>query len=389
MRIGFDISQTGNNKAGCGFFADSLILALTEIDRENEYILYPNFGTTFWDPKWKKNTRRILKPNVSRKVMGRTWNELMRFWSHFPADGETLLGAPDIIQANNYSCPKDLKTAKVVYTLYDLSAFEYPEFTSEQNRWVCFNGVFDASNHADYIISISKYSRTKFLEVFPHYPLDRIRVVYPGSRFLRGGQVNDAIRSRIGLMADRFWLAVGTLEPRKNLRRLLKAYSIHKKENKTSYPLVVAGGTGWMEEDLIDFVGELDLENDVKMLGYVSDDELGWLYKNCFAFLYPSIYEGFGLPVLEAITLGAAVIASSTTSIPEVAGNAVFYVDPYKEEEMVQAFSSLLDGHGYRERLKALAVEQARNFSWKGCATEVLDIYRHLIKLPKRGGTSE
>ena len=183
MKIGFDISQTGNNKAGCGYFADSLIQALMNYDGVNEYILYPHFGTSFWDPKGESTTRKFDHPRVIRKVIGKDFAKSMVFWGSLPDDGEKDLGNPDIIHSNNYSCPSGLRQARLVYTLYDLSFLEYPDLTTEENRGKCFEGVFSASICADFIISISDYSRKKFLKIFPHYPEKRIRVVPLGSRF--------------------------------------------------------------------------------------------------------------------------------------------------------------------------------------------------------------
>jgi glycosyltransferase involved in cell wall biosynthesis len=383
MKIGFDISQTGKEKAGCGHFADSLIQALIHGDRENEYILYPHFGTSYWDPAGKKTTRNSDRSNVSRIVIGNNFQESRTFWEHFPEHGEEMLGRPDIVHANNFSCPRAFHQAKVVYTLYDISFLIHPEFTSEQNRWICFEGVFNASCYADFIVAISDYSRKSFLETFPHYPTDRIRVVPLGSRFpsMSGDHPGSAVD---GLVPDKFWLAVGTLEPRKNVRRLLRAYAAFISRNRECLPLALAGGKGWLEDDLEAFIHSLGIHEQVIMLGYVSDEELTWLYKNCFAFIYPSLFEGFGLPVLEALSLGAAVVTSNTTSLPEVAGDAAWYVDPLKEEDLVAAMTGLMKDHNYRTNLKSRTKSQARKFSWEGCASEVLTVYREVMGFPKR-----
>lgn len=391
MKIGFDVSQTGNNKAGCGYFADSLIQALTEVDCENEYILYPHFGTSFWDPKGRYTTRKIDQPNVSRKLIGKDFHDSMTFWKSLPPDAEERLGNPHIIHANNYSCPRGLKGARVLYTLHDLNFLEHPEWTTEQNRCVCFEGVFTASIYADFVIAVSRYTRNKFLEFFPHYPTERIQVVYESSRFsLASDKVKKAKGKRLqGLNPNQFWLAVGTLEPRKNLRRLLKAFALFQGQTTVQYPLVLAGGKGWLEDDLEEFIQELGLSEDVRVLGYVSDEELSWLYSNCFCFVYPSLYEGFGLPVLEAMEHGAAVVTSNTTSLPEVAGDAAHYVNPLDEIDIAEAFGKLERDTDYREMLKRKAIIQAKKFSWEKSASEVLYIYREVISMAKFGGCSE
>jgi len=383
MKIGFDISQTGKDKAGCGYFADSLIQALTDMDVENEYILYPHFGAGFWDPSGKETTRTIHRPHVSRILTGDSFHEARAFWEHFPAGGKERLGNPDIVHANNFFCPRVGGAIKVVYTLHDLSFLVHPEYTSEPNRWTCFQGVFNAACHADFIVAVSHYSRSQFLDVFPHYPADRIRVAYEGSRF--SSTADDCGGSAVeGLVPHTFWLSVGTLEPRKNVRRLLSAYAAFIQHHPEGFPLALAGGKGWLEDDLEEFIDRLGIRAHVRILGYVEDDELVWLYKHCYAFLYPSIFEGFGLPVLEALSLGAAVVTSNTTSLPEVAGDAACYVDPLQEEEIAAALAKLTNDEGYRMNLKRLSKGQAGKFSWKRCASEILDVYRDVLRLPKR-----
>ena len=379
MKIGFDISQTGQAKAGCGYFADSLIQALSRIDEQNDYILFPNFGTSYWDPDGKRSTRTIHSPRFTRKVIAAGAAESRQFWEEMTPDKENVLGTPDIVHSNNFSCPKRFKNAKLIYTLHDLNFLEYPEFTTEENRWICFNGVFDASCYADYIAAVSDYSRKTFLNVFPHYPEDRIAVVYEGSRFKDVSPVDASLQIKLRLTSNRFWLGVGTLEPRKNIRRLLRAYAGFQKESAERYPLILAGGKGWMEDDLEDYISKMGLSDHVKLAGYVSDAQLAWLYRNCFAFIYPSLYEGFGLPVLEAMSLGAPVIASNNTSIPEVVGDAGILIDPLKEEDICLAMLQLTENPLVREQLKKKALIQAALFSWESTAKRVLDIYRHIM----------
>ena len=378
MKIGFDISQTGKAKAGCGYVADSLIRQLVACDSGNEYLLYSAFGTRFWDPDHGKNTRRLQKSNFTHLLDGLSYQESLNLWSESTLIDEERLGKPDVVHANNFSCPS-LTKARVVYTLYDLSFLEYPEFTSEENRWQCFNGVFDATIRADLIIAISEYSRQRFLKVFPHFPSERTRTIYLGNRFEETG-VEKPVSE---LIPNNFWLSVCTLEPRKNLRRTLRAYKQYIDINNNPQPLVLAGGAGWLEDNLNQFIADLGLTKDVYILGYVDDSTLRWLYKNCWAFVYVSLYEGFGLPVLEAMSFGAAVISSNTTSLPEVGGNAVLYVDPANEIEILEAFEKLRDSN-LRNYLREKSKQQSKQFSWPKTAEQVLQAYVDVLKMPKR-----
>ena len=383
MRIGFDVSQTGRHKAGCGYFAYSLITTLGEVDAENEYILYPTFGDLYLDPDWPNATCQIKRPNSQRGLAHRTMEAAQHFWSKPPPDLEQRLGSPDVIHANNFFCPTDLREARLVYTFYDLSFLEHPDWTTEQNRIACFTGAFNASLYADLVVAISDYSRRHFFETFPHFPEERVRVIYPASRF--------TIRNDFGkpdiappLSPEKFWLSVGTLEPRKNHTGLLQAYARLKAQLGKTFPLVFVGAQGWMMDDFEKRIGELNLQQDVLRIGYVDDNTLQWLYQNCFAFVFPSLFEGFGLPVLEAMSLGAPVIASGITSIPEIVGDAGILVEPLKGEEIYRAMLLLSEDPSLRARLGEKALKQASKFNWKAAARAVLECYKELLSAPQK-----
>ncbi len=245
IRIGFDVSQTVPPVAGCGQMADSLIRGLTDLCPEDEFILYPVFGTTYCDPLQAKEISRIQRPNVRYALEGLTSLEVYLFWRNLERYSRDLLGSPDLIHANNFFCPR-LNGTRIVYTLYDLSFIDHPEFTTPANRAVCQQGLETAQKHADMIVAISEHSKNRFLQEYADFPSERVKVVHLGSRFHEPGPVKPVS----GLDSDGFWLSVGTLEPRKNLRTLLKAYALHVKEVSAPCPLVLAGGRGWLEHDL-------------------------------------------------------------------------------------------------------------------------------------------
>jgi glycosyltransferase involved in cell wall biosynthesis len=378
MRIGFDVSQTGRLKAGCGYFADSLIRGLSEIDTKNEYLLYPTFGDFYFDPEWNTTTVKVDGIRIRRGLAHETQDAARAFWSRPPVDVEAQLGHPDVVHANNFFCPTTLRKAALVYTLYDLSFLEHPEWTTEANRSGCFDGVFNASLYADRIIAISQFSRRHFLETFPHYPSERVVVVPPASRFTHRAVIANP-EGLPPLAPEQFWLSVGTLEPRKNQRRLLRAYAELQVRWGRTFPLVLVGGQGWMMNDFEELVTELGLGSDVILTGYVSDDTLQWLYQNCFAFVYPSLFEGFGLPALEAMSCGAAVITSTTTSLPEIVGSTGVLVDPWREEAITGAMRQLSVGEIDREMLKRQGLEQAGRFSWRQAAEQTRDVYHEVM----------
>src|SRR5687768_15888293 len=167
MRIGFDVSQTGPRKAGCGFYAEGLLRALAECDGNSEYILYPTFGDHFFDPDIDAGDLASAR-NIRLGPHQRSHAAAKAFWSTERAELETELGNPDIIHANNFFAPRSLNHARLVFTLYDLSFLENCSWTTETNRTGCFEGVFRASVSADWMLAISKYTKERFISNYPH-----------------------------------------------------------------------------------------------------------------------------------------------------------------------------------------------------------------------------
>ena len=380
MIVGFDVSQTGERKAGCGYFADGLIRELVRVDPSTRYLLYPTFGDGVWDPKWPSSTVGLRQPNVRRASGQRVFSELRRFWR---SDGfDEKLGNPDVVHANNFFCPTRLSRARLVYTLHDLGFLLHPEWTTEANRVTCFTGIFNASVCADHIVCVSEFTRAHFLASFPHYPAERTSVVYPGSRFagLPGPPRPPGLAH---LEPGCFWLTVGTLEPRKNHERLLRTYARLRAARPTTPPLVIAGGRGWLVPDVRRVVVESGLAQHVLLLGYASDAELHWLYANCFAFVFPSLFEGFGLPVVEGMSQGAPVVTSRTSSLPEVVGDAGVLVDPLDEDALLAALLELADDPEARARLGAQARERAQRFAWRAAAEAIRATYARVAAQPR------
>jgi glycosyltransferase involved in cell wall biosynthesis len=381
MNIGFDISQTGSGKAGCGFYADAMIQAMINIAPENNYLLFPSFGDFFYDPAMQ--TRCFAhERNITYGPQHSSRSEASQFWRS--PDLQCTLDHLELVHANNFWMPRQLATTRVVFTLYDLSFVEEPCWTTEVNRVGCFDGVFAAAIAADRIVAISQHTRDHFLRVFPFFPPDRIDVVYPCSRFVDSAIAREKASPVEGLDARRFWLSVGTIEPRKNQRRLLEAYALYIRAGGFRMPLVLAGGSGWLMEDFARVAAQLGLEDLIRVTGYVTDEELAWLYQNCFGHIYVSLFEGFGLPILEGMQFGAPSIVSRTTSMPEIADTAALLVDPAHTEEIAQAMLSLASDSVRRRELGQQAQQRAAHFDWKSSARHLLEIYHRTIREPKR-----
>ena len=384
MHIGFDVSQTGANKAGCGYFAHAMIEALLTVAPQHEYSLYPSFGDFYFDASMP----RANPYPGSRSHYGphhRTLEEARSFWTSPRL--ESALGRPDLVHANNFWCPAALATSRLVYTVYDLAFVAEPSWTTEVNRRGCWEGVSRAAANADWIVAISRASRTHFLETFPAFPAERVRVIHPCSRFADDAVKGARPASLAGIDPGGYWLSVGTIEPRKNQRRVVEAYARYLARGGERIPLVLAGGSGWLMEGFRGEVERLGLGAQVILTGYVSDAELAWLYRHCRANVYFSLFEGFGLPVLEGMQFGAPTIASDSTSIPEVAGEAALLLKPDDTEGLANALLVLAGDANERSRLSRAARAQAARFDWRASAAALAALYEEAASIPKREPT--
>ena len=379
MRIGFDISQTGAGKAGCGYVADGLIRAMERLDAPHEYLLYPAVGDLFWDPAWRSATFHPASKHMKRVLHPASFADCGSFWRNPPPGFEERLGNPDLVHVHNFYAPAELRRARLVWTLHDLDFLIHPEWCEEANRVGCFAGALGASLRADLIVSVSDFSRLQFLEIFPHYPEDRIVTVHPASRF-DGPRKRPRPAGCGAIEPGSYFLAVGTMQPRKNLVRLVQAWARLRERNPAAPRLVLTGGHGWNEAELEE---EIRDRQGLTLTGYVDDDCLAWLYENCFAFLHVALAEGFGLPVLEAMSLGAAVICSGTTSLPEVTGGAALMVNPKRAEEIEAAMSRLLEEGDLQASLRQRSIDRAKGFSWEEAARRTLALYEECLNRQK------
>ena len=373
------MSQTAPGHAGCGVFAAALLRALVGVLPDARFLLYPVFGTDFWEPRVELTLHPGGNGNVARVIAAESHLGAKQLFGPPLPDLEERLGSPSLVHSNNFFCPRGLRRARLVYTLYDTIALDYPEWLAEDNRAVCSQGLVEASLRADALLAISRASRERFLALFPHYPPERVQVVEPASRFDPRQGAGQPIHG----LAPGFWLWVGPYEPRKNLARVLAAHARLLELRPDAGPLVLcAEEDSGQAEQARRSIERLSLNGHVRRLGRVSDRELAWLYANCRALLYPSLVEGYGLPVVEAMSLGAPVVTSSISSLPEAAGGAALLVDPTNEAALSAALLRLHDEPELRERLTALGRERVARRSWEHVARQVGELYRETLARP-------
>lgn len=269
---------------------------------------------------------------------------------------------------------------KQVITVHDLSHVRYPEFHPSERVAFMNRYLKLAVERADFIVTDSAFVKDEILEVFPILS-ERVVVTHLGADKAfhpRSDTETADTLQQFNLSYRGFVLSVGTLEPRKNLERLLSAYSLLPEKIRREYPLVLVGGGGWKDSDLRHQIQQMELRGEVIRTGYLPRDQILDLYASAAVFAYPSIYEGFGLPVLEGFASGTPVLTSNVTSMPEVSGGAALEVDPLSVDEIHNGLFSLLDDAELRYRHMQLGLERSREFSWAKCAEQTMAVYKQL-----------
>jgi glycosyltransferase involved in cell wall biosynthesis len=326
----------------------------------------------------------LLPADAERRIM-----PFPRLWTHMRLSWEMLMRPPDILFVPSHVLPLAHPQRSVV-TVHDLGYLYYPDaHTLSQNLYLRWSTPYNArsvTGKAGQVLVDSEATRRDLVQ---HYgiPKERITVVYPGwdesLAPVRDPVQLAGVRARYGL-GERYLLYVGTLHPRKNLVRLVQAFASvcrsmrtgpeREQGGDTNLQLVLAGQKGWLYDDILDQVRSLGLADRVLLIGYVPDSDLAALLSGALAFVFPSLYEGFGFPVLEAMACGTAVVCSTASSLPEVAGDAALMVDPLDPEALAAALHRIVLDPGLRRDLEERGFRQVRRFSWFRCAQETLQI---------------
>jgi glycosyltransferase involved in cell wall biosynthesis len=405
VRIGFDITVLYVAEAGVFYYTYNLIRALLGEDQEDEYLLldyYPVHGG------WKQPTepwelsapnaefirrhglrhRRLADWKPMRKGVLRSAGDLVDGalsppWSA-AADAimrrrlMPVLDGVDIFQSSDVLLWRQPGALNVI-TVYDLSALLFPEYHTARNRELQERKHRFVHEEADVVIAISEATKR---DVVTHLnvPAERVEVVYGGvDAAMRPIEEPEAVAralAPLGLDPGGYILHVGTIEPRKNLVRLVEAYSLAREASPSAFPrLALVGAKGWDFEGVFERVDALGLQDQVLFTKRVGRSLLPFVYNGAVLFVYPSVYEGFGLPILEAMACGLPVIASRTSSLPEIVGHAGVLIDPLDVEELARAIVDLLSDEGRRLELREAGLARARQFSWQRAARETLAVY--------------
>jgi glycosyltransferase involved in cell wall biosynthesis len=303
---------------------------------------------------------------------------LKRRWWSLGLPLHLLRNSFDLFHGTNYEIPFWSRRPTVL-TIHDLSSMLHPGVhKNELTERASWRMPFMAKR-ASRIITPSNSIKKELCEGF-QIPPDKVSVTPEAPRPVFKRREDPELLRRLGIEGD-FILFVGTIEPRKNLRLLVEAFEQMLRNTSLSPKLVIAGGKGWMMDDFGSFIDKKGVTDRVCLTGYLQDEELCALYSTCKVFIYPSLYEGFGLPPLEAMACGAPVITSQTPALMETVGNAARLVDPKNVDDVARAMTEMLSDPTAREHYAELGKSHVKQFSWEQTALKTLEVYREVLSL--------
>lgn len=372
MIIAVDYTAAVWQGAGIGRYTRELIQAAVRLDQGLRYTLFYAAGGLPAASPHLADLRALCAtyPNVRARPIPLTPRALTILWQRLrlPLPAEALVGKADLLHAPDFVLPST--RARTLLTVHDLTFLVRPECAEAGLRRYLTRAVPRALRRADLVLVDSQATADDLARLLG-VAGPRVRLVYPGvdPRFrpLAAAEV-EPVRAALGL-PEQFLLFVGTLEPRKNLVRLIEAFA---RLSEPGLSLLIAGRKGWLYEEVFAAAERLDPGGRVHFLDFVDDRYLPALYNLARAFVYPSLYEGFGLPVLEALACGTPVVTADVSSLPEVAGEAAVLVDPQDVGAIAEGIRLALDRH---QRLRAAGPTQARRFGWPAAARQLLACY--------------
>jgi glycosyltransferase involved in cell wall biosynthesis len=367
LRIAIDAHSVGTGLGGNESYATNLIEALAEIDQVNQYTLYvtQREAVTRFSYRWPNFSVRSTLPHTP----------IIRI--PLTLSAELRRNPVDVLHVQFTSPP--FSPCPVVVSIHDLSFEHLPQTFKWRSRNQLRLTVRRSAREAAQVIALSEYGRQDIIE---NYQLDPEKVTaIPLAAPAGFGPVTNEdelqrVRQTYGIGKD-YILSVGAIQPRKNLSRLVTAYShLRRGKSEGKLPkLVLVGKCAWLYDETLQAIKELELSDSVIVTGYVPESDLPALYSGAICFVYPSYFEGFGLPPLEAMRCGAPVIVGNRTSLPEVVGEAGLLVDPFDVDALAAAIENVINDPALRAQLRVKGLERSNLFDWLDTARQTLAIY--------------
>lgn len=364
MRIVILADPLDNQYAGIHIYTKEMIRSVTALDKQNEYILIREKKSDEFP-----DLRQIAVPNLPRW----TGYQALRFFVIFPMIIRKL--KPDLViepaHFGPFNLPQSIRRMTIIHDLTPLKLAELHRGYSSLLQRIFLKGIL---RKADLILTNSNNTLKDVNEVFP-FTREKLKMIYPGKDALFEVADPEKVKRKYNLI-NPYFIFVGTIEPRKNLMLLLASYALFRKKSSKHTALVFAGKYGWKSNPFREALKKNPYRNDIRMLGYVDRNELPALYSGAMAMVYPSLYEGFGFPVVEAMACGTPCILSDNSSLPEVGGEAALYFDCNNSSELAEQMMKLASDEDLQKTLSEKSLNQAGKFNWKQFAFDFKEIIR-------------
>ncbi|QZY56509.1 glycosyltransferase family 4 protein [Crassaminicella profunda] len=369
MKIGIDARiAKWHIGSGLGNYTKNMIKNLKAIDHENEYILFTSTKEEKYG--WFRSENEVSSGKIKE------------FWKLIYESKWENQPQVDIFHnmTNGIGVPSK-GDYKLVITIKDMIPYVMPKTVNEQHLEYVLKYTPKVIEKADKIITTSNHSK-KDIERYFHLPKEKVSVIYyaPDKIFrpLEKNKAKEIIKEKYGIK-NKFILYVGGFSSRKNIERLIRAFHMIHNEFEEEYKLVILGDTSLTYESLNKLVKELSIEEKVIFTGFVEKKTILYFYNGCEAFVYPSLYEGFSLPPLEAAACGVPIITSKVSSIPEIMGNCCIYINPYDVINIAQTIYDTIIDKDLRMKLSQQSLKHSKKYSWKRTSEEIVEVYKHLM----------
>lgn len=384
IRIAVEAQCMVPPRSGVGRYAWELTQALEKLPE----VQISYFQGSRWLDRWVDSVPSPIRPQVGR--LHRRIKEMIPGGRHLRHALDTVgfivkarTHHTQLVFAPNYIGPKT--SLPTVITVHDISHVRHPEAHPPKRVAFLNQALPRAMRNARKIFVVSQFTAVEVASLFPDVA-HKIQVIYPGvdRRFFdpQSAEVEVKLRHLLQNDSRRYFLFLATLEPRKNLQRVLAAYEGLPNAIRNAHPLVLAGQIGWRESSFAEPLSRLVAKKEAFCLGYVPDAVLPALYRHALALIYPALYEGFGLPPVEAMAAGCPVLVSNVTAMPEVCGDAALYCDPLNTESITEAMLNLADDENMRKRLSILGSSQAGLYQWDRAANMFLEAVKEIMDQP-------
>jgi len=378
-RIAIDYTAAHEQGGGIGRYVRELVTALAREQTPHEYPLFVS-GARLED------LPPLPGPNFSWHPTRITPRWFARLWhrARLPLPVETFTGPVNLYHATDFTLPPVLPGTRTLLTVHDLSFVRVPESASPALKAYLDVAVPRSAQRAHHILADSQATKDDLIDLYKIVP-EKITVLLSGvdARFqpVTDAAARAAVREKYELGERHYLFAIGTVQPRKNYGRLMEALA-QLRAHGHDVTLAIAGGKGWLEDPIYAALDTLKLREHVRFIGFADDADLPALYSEARALAFPSLYEGFGLPILEAMACGTPVVTADVSSMPEAAGDAALLVDPYDVDALADALARLLCDESLCANLIARGHAQAARFTWARAARELLAVYDTLLKSP-------